>query len=54
MSLKNPDWFNRQDRELYEQLFYMRNDGHKMNEEEWEFCKTMYHMEEFACGLDGD
>lgn len=54
MSLKNPNWFDRQDRELYEQLFYMRSNEYKMNEEEWEFCKTMYHMEEYACGLDGD
>lgn len=51
MSLKNPNWFDRQDRELYEKLF---NIGYDMNEEEWAFFKTMYHMEEFACGLDGD
>ena len=54
MSLKNPNWFDRQDRELYEQLFYMGSNGYDMNEDEWEFCKTMYHMEEYACGLDGD
>jgi hypothetical protein len=54
MSLKNPNWFDRQDRESYEQLFYMRSNGNDMSEDEWEFCKTMYHMEEYACGLDGD
>lgn len=54
MSLKNPSWFDRDDRELYEQLFYMKGNGYNMTEEESSFCSTMYHMEEFACGLDGD
>jgi hypothetical protein len=53
MSLKNPDWNNRQDRLLYKKLFY-----HPMNreltEQEEYFCRIMYHLEEFACGLDGD
>lgn len=54
MSLKNPNWYDRQDRELYDKLFAFASNGHDMSEEEWEFCKTMYHMEEYACGLDGD
>jgi hypothetical protein len=54
MSLKNPNWFDRQDRQLYEQLMYASGYGRNMSEEESDFCKVMYHMEEFACGLDGD
>lgn len=54
MSLKNPSWYDRSDRKLYEQLFYMASNGYNMEEEEWEFCKRMYHMEEYANGLDGD
>lgn len=54
MSLKNPNWYNRQDRELYDQLFTIGSNGHDMSEEEWEFCKRMYHMEEYVNGLDGD
>lgn len=26
----------------------------EMTEEEWEFWKYMYHVEEFQAGLDGD
>lgn len=54
MSLKNPNWFDRNDRELYYQLFYMDSNGYEMSEDEREFCKTMYHFEEYANGLDGD
>lgn len=54
MSLKNPNWYDRNDRELYEQLFYMSSNGYNMGEEESNFCIAMYHMEEYANGLDGD
>ncbi|MBQ2285534.1 MAG: hypothetical protein II244_07710 [Clostridia bacterium] len=50
---KVADWYNRQHRELYNKLFYYGIDR-PLTKEEDEFCKTMYHMEEFACGLDGD
>ena len=52
MSLEKPNWNNPQDRLLYDKLFY-----HKLNreltEQEKDFCKTMYHFEEYAYGLDG-
>ena len=51
MSLDKPDWHDVKDRELYEQLFYHQTE--LLTEQEEEFCKTMYHLEEFACGLDG-
>lgn len=49
---KVADWSNRQHRELYEKL--ERKPDNELTEEERRFCITMYHMEEFACGLDGD
>ena len=48
-----PQYGNRQHRELYNKLFY-QDIGRPLTEEENEFCKAMYHMEEVACGLDGD
>ena len=53
MSLDKPNWNNTQDRALYNELFYGNKNYEELTEEEEEFCKTMYHMEEFACGLDG-
>ena len=50
---KVANWYNSQHRELYDRLFYGRLER-ELTEEENEFCKTMYHMEEVACGLDGD
>ena len=50
---KTPSWYNRTHRDLYDKLFY-QDIGRPLTEEENEFCKTMYHFEEFACGLDGD
>lgn len=54
MSLVHPNYCNREDRELYHQLFYFNKNGEELTEEEWNFCKAMYHMEEVAAGLDGD
>lgn len=55
MSLEHPSYCNPADRALYEKLFYSRDtDYNKLTEQEKEFCKSMYHMEEFAHGLDGD
>lgn len=54
MSLEHPDYRDRQDRILYEKLFYHNNNGVPLTEQENEFCKTMYHMEEYASGLGGD
>lgn len=52
MSLESPSWNNRQDRELYEKLFYESKEK-KLSEKEKQFCTIMYHLEECACGLDG-
>lgn len=54
MSLESPNYYNSDDRALYDKLFYHNNDGKPLTEQEEEFCKSMYHMEEVACGLDGD
>ena len=54
MSLESPNYNNSEDRALYDKLFYHNNDGKPLTEQEEEFCKSMYHMEEVACGLDGD
>lgn len=48
---KIADWNNPAHRELYDKLFY--HGDRKLTEEENDFCKQMYHMEEYACGLDG-
>jgi len=53
MSLKNPNWNDYSDRQLFDKLFYQNNDNKPLTEQEEEFCKTMYHFEEFASGLDG-
>ena len=49
---KIPQWNNRAHRDLYDKLFY-HDIGRELTPEENDFCKTMYHMEEYACGLDG-
>lgn len=54
MSLENPNYYSRQDRDLYERLFYFNNYGNPLTELEQKFCKTMYHMEEYNSGLGGD
>lgn len=53
MSLEHPNFFNSQDRQLYYEL--ERQVGtREFTKEEDKFFKTMYHMEEFDAGLDGD
>ena len=54
MSLERPNWGDWQDRMLYDELFYHNNHGKPLTELEERFCTTMYHYEEYACGLDGD
>lgn len=54
MSITNPDYRDFKDRILYEKLFYHNNNGVPLTRDEEEFCKTMYHMEEYASGLGGD
>lgn len=53
MSFEHPSWYSFQDRELYKKLFYSEIDR-PLTGSEQEFCKKMYHFEEYACGLDGD
>lgn len=50
---KVAQWYNRQHRELYDKLFYSKLERQLTKEEE-EFVISMYHQEEYACGLDGD
>lgn len=52
MSIEKPMWNDRNDRELYEFLFYKDKGGEPLTEEEKKFCTTMYHFEEYASGLD--
>lgn len=54
MSLEKPNWFDAQDRQLYDELFYHDNHGKPLTEAEERFCTTMYHFEEYASGLGGD
>lgn len=51
MTLEKPNWNDQIDRKTYYQLFYQKSEP--LTEQEEEFCKTMYHFEEYACGLDG-
>ena len=51
MSLEKPNWNSSEDRKLYDELFYRQ--AKPLTEQEEKFCKTMYHFEEFECGLDG-
>ena len=50
MSLESPNYYS--DRVLYQELLGKPNE--KLTEQEKEFIKDMYHMEEYAIGLDGD
>ena len=53
MTLEKPNWNDYHDRLLYNQLSCYILDR-KLTEQEEKFCKTMYHFEEFDCGLDGN
>lgn len=54
MSLETPNWYDYRDRDLFDKLFYKNNNGIPLTPKQEEFCTTMYHMEEYASGLDGD
>ena len=53
MSLDMPNYYNSEDRRLYDELV---NESFKreLTREESMFVSAMYHMEEFDAGLDGD
>ena len=46
------DWNNKKDRELYYNFPTEKELGREYTEEENDFFRTMYHLEERACGLD--
>lgn len=52
MSLERPNWYDRQDRLLYKELFYHPMDK-ELTEQKENFCNVMYNFEEYTCGLDG-
>ena len=52
MSTESPNYYNSHDRELFYELEKMPYET--LTEEQRKFFNTMYHMEEYACGLDGD
>lgn len=52
MSLEKPQWNDRHDRILYDELLKVKD--RELTEEEDRFCKMMYTYEEYASGLDGD
>ena len=54
MSLEKPNYNDSTDKALYEELFYKRNNGKPLTSQESDFVRYMYHMEEYASGLDGD
>lgn len=51
MSLERPNWNDIADRALYDELW--NKDPSERSEQEERFLKSMYHQEEYACGLDG-
>lgn len=55
MTLIRPDYNDRHDRMLYQQLFYNKNKlDRPLTQQEEMFVKDMYHQEEYYSGLDGD
>lgn len=49
MSLEKPNWFNGDDRRLYDKLFYQNKDWpNNLTPEEDEFVNTMYCFEQYA------
>lgn len=46
MCLKNPNWFNSDDRERYQKLIE-KSTKNKLTEKEHDFLFEMYHQEEF-------
>jgi len=51
MSLKSPNYYSSKDTKLYNELMSKKYED--LTEEEQDFCKSYYHQEEYACGLDG-
>lgn len=54
MIKKRPSWNDYSDRRLYDELLDKQHKTPEdVTDEELDFLHTMYHLEEFACGLDG-
>ena len=52
MSIKSPNYYDCKDRALFHELEKLPYEV--LTEEQRNFFQTMYHMEEYASGLDGD
>ena len=48
MSLTNPNYFDRKDRELFDDLFYKRDNRKPLTQTESNFVNDMLTMEEYA------
>lgn len=48
MSLTNPNYFDRKDRELFDDLFYKRDNRKPLTQTESNFVSDMLTMEEYA------
>ena len=48
MSLTNPNYFDRKDRELFDDLFYNRDNRKPLTQTESNFVSDMLTMEEYA------
>lgn len=48
MSLTNPNYFDRNDRELFDDLFYKRDNRKPLTQTESNFVNDMLTMEEYA------
>lgn len=52
MSIESPNYYNCKDRALFHELEKLPYE--LLTEEQRRFFHRMYHMEEYASGLDGD
>ena len=52
MSIESPNYYDFHDRALFNELEKLPYEV--LTTEQRKFFHTMYHMEEYACGLDGD
>lgn len=52
MSIESPNYYDFHDRALFNELEKLPYEA--LTKEQRKFFHTMYHMEEYACGLDRD
>lgn len=53
MTLEMPNYYDMRDRMLWDELEKASSER-ELTPTEHRFCVSMYHMEEYASGLDGD